>query len=441
VYPRLDSAVLEVPETPPIARVLGFDADGGALAFVDDKGLPRRLDLRASEVRFASREKLSGIASVNGSDLYAVGPGGSVLRITPSGDWTFKPPFPARRIFPQADGSLVIAGDHGGRTELWLIRPTDDDILGKASLPPVSQHPWAQAGDRLYFAVDSGLIGVRTRDLTLLKSVRLDKPVNAVVATPSGDRLYVALMGSDKLAVVDRYTETVSETVDLPGPASDLRMDPLGQNLLARPAGESDSVWVIGVGTDRVAGTITSKWRADLPAFAPGRTIATTRGADVVFLSPSTLADERTVPGGAKDFWSFVAWNGFRPRAEGLDVPVTFDSADSSPPADSPSVADSAPGFSPPLRDATPTMIQPPAGLAPRPAGYMVSFAAVLSEQKAAELASGIAVNGVRPQVLATRTGSTTIYRVVLGPYASREEAERVGRDSNRQYWVYEERQ
>jgi cell division protein FtsN len=71
----------------------------------------------------------------------------------------------------------------------------------------------------------------------------------------------------------------------------------------------------------------------------------------------------------------------------------------------------------------------------------MVSFAAVLSEQKAAEVASGLSINGVRPRVVSAPSGASTIYRVVLGPYGSREEAERVGRDSRRQYWVYEESQ
>jgi hypothetical protein len=71
----------------------------------------------------------------------------------------------------------------------------------------------------------------------------------------------------------------------------------------------------------------------------------------------------------------------------------------------------------------------------------MVSFAAVLAEQKARELAAGISVNGVRPRVVAAPSGSTTIFRVVLGPYSTREEADRVGRDAGRQYWVYEEKQ
>jgi cell division protein FtsN len=68
----------------------------------------------------------------------------------------------------------------------------------------------------------------------------------------------------------------------------------------------------------------------------------------------------------------------------------------------------------------------------------MVSFAAVLSEARANEVAAGISVNGVRPRVSSTASGGTTIYRVVLGPYATRDEADRVGKESRRQYWVFE---
>jgi len=443
VYPRLDSAVSTIPGVPPIDRAIGFDADYGVLAFVDAKGQPRRLDLRATESRLASKEKLTGLISVNGSDIYGLTPAGSVSRITPTGDWSFQPPSPARWIFPQPDGSVVLAGAAGGTTSLWLIRPTDDQIIESATLPAASGGVRTQVGDRLYFTVDTGLIGVRTRDLTPVKGVRIDDPVVSVAPTPSGDRLYIAVNGSDKLSVADRYSEGVTEAVALPGPAGELRMDPLGQYVLVNPAGGGDSAWVVSVGTNRVSGTIRSQWRADLPAFSPGGTIATARGADVIFVDAGSLRDALTVSGGSRDYWYFTSWNGFRPRAAGLDTPVTFGGGDSSSGPDT--SAPTTPGdtvFSPPLRDAAgPTMVELPPIQPPRARGYMVSFAAVLSEQKANEAATGIAVNGVRPRVVATKSGSTTIYRVVLGPYASREEAERVGRDSRRQYWVYEEAQ
>ncbi|MDO8500714.1 MAG: SPOR domain-containing protein [Gemmatimonadaceae bacterium] len=441
VYPRLDSAVWAAAGAPPVARVLGFDPDDGAAALLDDKGQPRRLDLRASEVRFASKARLSAVTSINGSDIYGVTEKGAVARMTPSGDWSFEPPSPARWVFPQPNGSVVIAGDQGSHTHLWLIRPTDEEIIESATLPLVSRAARTQVGDRIYFAVDTGLIGVKTRDLSPVRSIRFREPIQAVVPTPSGDRLYVALKGVNGLSVVDRYTESVTEKVDLPSAASDLRMDPLGQNILVRPAGGGDSAWVVAVGTDRVKGVIRGEWRNDLPAFAPGGHIAATRGGDVALVDAQTLAVTQTIAGGAKDYWYFFVWNGFRPRSAGLDRPVTFESAASAPPADSTAVPqparDSTP--SPPLRDATPTMVEPPAAVAPRPARYIVSFAAVLNEQKANEIAAGITVTGVKPRVAAVPSGTTTIYRVVLGPYVTRDEAERMGRESRRQYWVYEE--
>jgi len=421
-----------------VQRVLGFDADDGVVAFVDDKGQPRRLDLRAAEVRFASRARLSALASANGSDIYGITSGGDVVRLNPSGDWTFKPPSPARWVFPQPNGSVVIAGNKGDRTHLWLIRPTDDDIIETTALPLVSRGVRTQVGDRLYFTVDSGMIGVTTRDLSPVKAVPLEAPVQAVVPTPSGDRLYVALKGRNELVVIDRYSESVAAKVMLPSPASELRMDPLGQRILARPADGGDSAWVIAVGGDRAAGVIRSAWRSDLPAFAHGATIATARGDDVVFLDGKTLADGQVVPGGASDFWYFFLWNGFRPRPAELDRPVIFDPPDSAPLRDSLSIPgrDSLP--TPPIRDTAPSMIVPPPHLSPREGSYMVSFAAVLSLQNANETAAAITVNGVKPRVVAMQSGSTTLYRVVLGPYPTREEAERVGRDSRRQYWIYE---
>lgn len=436
VFPRLDSAVATVPDAPSVARVLGFDSDYGALAFVDGKGQPRRLDLRAAEVRIASREKLTALASVNGSDIYGVTTKGTVSRLNPAGDWSFEPPAPAQSVFPQPNGALVIAGNEGRKTSLWLIQPTNDEVLETTSLPLVSRGVRTQIGDRIYFTVDSGLIGVRTRDLGIVKSIPMKSAVQAVVPTPSGDRLYVAMKDANQLAVVDRYTEAVTETVELPGPASELRMDPLGQIVLARPASGGDSAWVIGIGSDRVNGTIRSAWRADLPGFAPGRTIATARGEDVVFVDANSFAEKMRNAGGARDFWYFVAWNGFRPRPSDLDRPVIFDTVDTTPAADSSVSATRTDSLRElPLRDATPTMIEPPRP----PTGYIVSFAAVLTQQQANETAASISVNGVRPRVVAGQSGSTTLYRVVLGPFATREEAEQIGRDSRRPFWIYEE--
>jgi DNA-binding beta-propeller fold protein YncE len=434
-YPALDSLAWSAGRVPPLERVLGFDPDDGSIAVVDTAGRPHRIDLRASEVRLASRDRLSSLVSVNGSDIFAITENGNLERLNPTGDWEFTPPSPARWVFPQPNGAVVIAGNQGSETHLWLIRPTDDDILASAILPPVTRGFRTRIGDRLYFTVDSGLIGVLTRDLSPVKSVRLSSAPVAVAPTPSGDRLYAALKGRNEIAVIDRYTESVSGTVDLPGPATDLRMDPLGQYLLAQ--GPGGTAWLVSIATNRVAGTVNTMWRSDLPAFAPGGGIATVRGGDVVFLNARDLQPTGTVNGGAAEFWYFFAWNGFRPRMADLDRPVTFDTPVARSPDSMVLQGDSVP--EPAVRDASPSVIEQPQTVTPAARVYMVSFAAVLSEARANEVAAGISVNGVRPRVAAAPSGGTTIYRVILGPYTTREEADRVGRDSKRQFWVYEE--
>jgi cell division septation protein DedD len=446
LYPRLDSAVWTAGGSPPVGRVLGFDPEGGLVAFTDDKGQPRRLDLRMGEVRSASTAKLGAVASVGGNEIYGITADGAVTRLTPSGDWKFKPPQPAQSLYPQADGALIISGPIGTATRLWLIRPTDDNILDSASLPGVTRGPRAQAGDRLYFTSVNGLTGVKTRDLSPLKQIRLPGVAQALAPTPSGDRMYIALREFPRIVILDRYSESLAGTIDIPAAATDLRVDPVGELLLAKPADGADSAWVIAIGTGRLIGSVATRWTADLPAFSHASTIATLRGADVVFVDETSLNPVRTVVGGAKDYWYFLSWNGFRPRGASLDQPVTFGLPDSAARGDTivaPAPADSS-RRTPPLRDASPTVLPPvilPPTSAPQraSAGFVVSFAAVLTEQRAQEIAAGIEVGGARAHVIATQSGGIPIYRVVLGPYATKDEADRVGRDSKRQYWVYEQ--
>jgi cell division septation protein DedD len=71
-------------------------------------------------------------------------------------------------------------------------------------------------------------------------------------------------------------------------------------------------------------------------------------------------------------------------------------------------------------------------------AGYTVSFAALLVADKARELAASIRVGNENARVVTGVRDGSTIYRVVLGPYPTREEAERIGRESKQSYWIYE---
>jgi SPOR domain len=167
----------------------------------------------------------------------------------------------------------------------------------------------------------------------------------------------------------------------------------------------------------------------------PDGRLALLGGKDVSFVDPEKLDVKSTVAGGAKDFWYYFAWDGFRPRAQGLDQPVTF-------PGDAPpdSLAASSTESTIPAAPATPDTAPataPPAAQAPS-TGFTVSFAALLTEDKAQQLAGSIRVGATPAHVVLTNTAGSPIYRVVMGPFTTKEEAERVGRASRRDYWIYE---
>jgi YVTN family beta-propeller protein len=456
LYPRLDSVVW-TGRTPSVDHVLGFDPEGGALAIIDAKGQPARVDLRLGEYSSATKTKLTSLTAPIGTDIFGVDAKGSVVRLTRGGDWTFTPAYPARAVFPQADGGLVIGAQHGNDAVLWLMHPPDTKVRDTVVLPITMRGVHAQVGDRVYFATDTALVGVRGRDLSEVPSIHIHGRIEALSPTPSGDRIYVATAGDSSLSVIDRYTDKVTSTIQLPGVIADLRMDGLGRYVLVQPA-RGDSAWVIAVATNHVVGSVRTKWTDDLPATAPDGAIALNSGRDVIFVDGETLQAVRTVAGGASDFWYFTFWNGFRARAAGVDQPVSFATADSAPPDTTTAAIDTAATSvdsavqrkappaaqvaQAPVAPAAPhpqaavvTPPPPPTASASEP--FTVSFAALLNESKAHLLADSIEVAGVHARVVPSQRAGTTIYRVVLGPYANRAAAEQIGRDSKRSYWIF----
>jgi cell division septation protein DedD len=460
LYPKLDSVVWSGRGIS-VQRVLAFDPEGGILAIIDGKGNPGRIDLRFGSASTASQTKLTSLTSINGADIYGLDSKGAVKRLTRTGDWTFAPPSPASSIFPQLDGSLVVVSQKEGEATIWKVRPPESKLLDTVEFSLTARGIKAQVGDRVYFATREGLVGIRTRDMSVVTPISLDKRAKILAPTPSGDRMYVTLEGEKGLSVIDRYTDRVSSKISLPGEVAEIRMDPLGRYVLAKPV-KGDSAWVIAVATDRVVGSVPTTWTNDLPACAPDGAIAVSNGRDVSFVDGETLQSVRTIVGGAKDYWYFMFWNGFRPRIPGTeeqsvaevddtpveesiiaeeDVAVLVDSPTTAP-VPQPQPQQDTPSTPPTPRQPpapTPPTIVPAEPIRPpvSPQSYTVSFAALLNEEKAIELANSIVVNGVKARVLKTERAGTPIFRVVLGPYATRAMAEQVGKDSKRQFWIY----
>lgn len=429
-YPRVDSLVWAASDPAPMpAEVLAFNDDAGTVAYADTRGRPVLLELRLGTIAVASTRKLTGLASSDARSVFGITGDGQVTRMTTSGDWTYKPPQPARTVYPQPNGHLLIAVGAGANTHLLKINPPDNRILGEIPFPASPRTAQSQLGDRLYVAVDSGLIVLRPRTMDWAPAIPFDEPIVQMEATPSGDRVFVLTDARERIAVVDRYRDAVTSRLELPGKAQEMRVDPFGRYLLARAA-DGDSIWVIAIGTQRVIGALSGAWRKDLPFVGYDGRIAVATGADVVLYDGETLRPATRVRGGAAEFWFPFTWNGFRPRAAGLDEPVRFDSVVVS--------ADSADTTAAPADTAATSAPAADTAATPAPAGFVVSFAALLSPDRAREHAERIKVGSETARVVPTDRAGTMIYRVVLGPYPTREEAERVGKASGQAYWVYE---
>ena len=428
-YPRVDSVVWQSGDrVPALEHVLGFDDDGGTIAFVDARGRPGWIDLREGTATIASHDKLAAPVSIDGSAIFGIAGKGVVERFTPTGDWKLTPPRPATALFPQADGSLIVLAADGSNSTAWRVRPPQTKLEDTASLPAVRRVLRTQLGDRVYALGEGQLVGLRTRNMESIPPIDLEHGVTALVATPSGDRIFVA-DSTNELAVIDRYRGQLTDHLRLPGVASDLRMDPEGRYLLARPS-RGDSAWVLALGTGQVIGVVNTAWRVDLPFVGADGSIALADGKDVSIVDGETLRERTRARGGAADYWFPFVWNGFRKPADLGEPPAPV------APAESATAVDSSPPAAPSRADTAANRAAP--GPPPAATGFTVSFAALLSEAKARDLVNQISVGGQHPRIVTSVRDGTTIYRVILGPFPTRDAADRAGRQSGQSYWVYE---
>ncbi|MEP6494190.1 MAG: SPOR domain-containing protein [bacterium] len=430
-YPAIDSTVWTATDAAPsIESILAFDADAGLIAAVDARGLPLWLDLRVGTVTHPKAGKLRDIVSVDASTIYGVGTDGAIARFTPSGNWAFKPPRPATRVFPHSSGTLLVLAGGGDSARLYKVHPPDTRILDSLTVGSVTDGVGAPLGDRIYFlSKDRSLSGVNARAMTVGNRITIGGRITALASTPSGDRFFALTDSSNTLDIIDRYQDRVTTRVPLPGRPRDLRIDPFGRYVLVRAAA-GDSVWVVGIGADKVLGTVHSAWRGDLPLVAPDGAIVVTDRNDVAFLDASTLRLVRRATGGAADYWYPFVWSGFRPRAAVLDsAPVVAKDSDTTTKLVAPP---------PPARE-TVTAPHP----VPKPAvdsskmGFIVSFAVLLNETKAREQAAKIVAGGQTARVATGVVEGTAVYRIILGPFATQAEADRYGRAANQTYVVY----
>jgi hypothetical protein len=386
---------------PPLERVIGLDAESDFLFVVTAKQELLALDLGSGRVDTVAKEIAQAALGPDGT-LYAVDAKKRVVSLSRRTRFAWPQPLTGlpRDLFGSTDQRLVAVIPQGPDDPPRLLVAAADQPPAVRQIAAGGDVAATRWGDLVAVASDSGVAlydPLGRRDPTFVALA--DRP-RALAFSPSGHRIYVARRAALGLAVIDRYERRELDGVALPGPAAALRLDPLGRWLLARPA-LGDSAWIVDLPIKQHTGAIATTWQADLPAVSPDGALLYRRGDDVIALRPDSLTETGKVEKGAADLWVLSSW---LPRGSGMASQASTD------------VAADTVGAEGPL---------------------YVQVSTSRNPDWSGRLAQDLVRAGLAARVLAPQ-GPEDGYRVVLGPYATRAQAEATGRKLGRPFWIYQ---
>jgi hypothetical protein len=382
---------------PRIDRLVGLDTETDQLFALTVRDELLAVDLVGGRIDTIATQVTAAALGPDGT-LYATNRANRVTSLKRRTRLVWPDSLPAvpRELYGAGDQRLLVVargGDHR------LITASVDQPPVVHPLPLASDVTATLWGDVVAVAVDSGVALFDPMARRSAVFVRLRDHPRTVAFSPAGHRLYVGRRTADGLAVIDRYSHDELDRVTLPGSAAVLRPDPFGRWLLAGPA-SADSAWLVDLPSRAVRGMVATAWGRDLPAVAPDGILLARQGDDVVTIDPEALAEKARVRGGAADLWLVTAWH---PR--GMPITTTGEAA-----------AATADGSEGPV---------------------YVQVSVSQNRDWSAENAQQLSRAGLPARVLTPRSPEDG-YRVVLGPYSTRAEAEAMGRKLGRPFWIFQ---
>jgi hypothetical protein len=391
--PSLDPSSWSTDEQlPALQRAVGGDPDQGLVYALDRKENVVGVDLETRRVRPYMEQVRYAAVGPDGA-LYAVDTGSSVIQLARRTTVRFRSKLEGtpEEMYGTMNGALLARV--GGKKSALEVLGSDQP---PASTPlPAGPIATSLYGDLVAVASDTAVIIYDPLAKQAPRVIRVPGHARDVIFSPSGHRLYIAKADGD-LLILDRFSGDPLGQIRLPGPAKGLREDEYGQYLLVQPAA-GDSAWVIDIGRSRMIGGVATKWETDLPTVAAPNTLLVRRGSDVVGLNlaAETFPETGRVKDGAADLWLALRWRPLRDA----EVQAAADSG---------------------------KMVAGTDSTAGTPSVYLQ----VSSSQNptwANELSEKLKAAGLPASVLSPAR-SDEAYRVVLGPYATREQAEEAGK-------------
>ncbi len=398
--------------TPPLRKALGADLDERLLWALGSQGELISVDLESRGVRKLSAGVTAATLGPDGS-LFLVDSSRKIQRLVRRQSFPFHDPLPAtpRALFGTVSDQLIaLTGGGGAGGASRLITASANQDIHSIQLPPgqVTVTIW---GDLVAVAADSAVVLYETSGERGKSSITGVDHARKVGFSPSGHRIYVAQDNPD-IRVYDRFSLKQLHTLRLPGQPRDFRVDASGRWLLAQPA-SGDSVWVMDLATNSLRGTVRGSWSPDLPLVAGAATLLIRSGDDLAAydLRQTSPAQIARLEGGGADLWLAAAW--VPPER----IPAAVAAAESATVVqDSALRVDSLPKAG----DSTAIYLQLSRTQNP-------DWADLLTRQ--------LKSNGYPATILPPKEPEEG-YRVVVGPYATREAAESTGKLLGRAYFI-----
>ncbi|MBL8988905.1 MAG: SPOR domain-containing protein [Gemmatimonadetes bacterium] len=395
-------------EAPRIREVLGVSAETRLLFAVDTAKNLFTVDLESRGIRTQATGIEAAVMVADGS-VFTVNAARRVSRLQAGLPTLYRPPLPVAPVFHTGtlgDRYIAVLGTKPRRL---LILGAERQL---ASLDAPDGEPAATYwGDQVAVAKGREVVLFQTEDPFPTRSFEAGAPVRHIVFSPSGHRIYLA-HDDQSIEVIDRYALDRLATLELPGVPRRLRTDQSGRWLLARPA-DGDSAWVVDLATGRLVMTADTEWDDDLPTVAGAATLVTRRRGDLVTvgLGQPDHPELGRIVGGAADLWVVTPWlpkeRLTRAVAAAESILVAQDSL---------LVADSQ-------------------AVAPTTDRIFLQVSSSQNAEWSREYAKQLTTAGYPAQVLDPGSADEG-YRVVVGPYATREAAEETGRKLGRPYFI-----
>lgn len=396
---------------PALQLVVGFDQDQGLAYAVDSSAGLQALDVTTGATRVLTQGVRGVVLGPEGT-LWVVDEEDGIVRIRNRFAKRIDATLPRRptALYGTGDRQLI-AIEAGDTARALLVTGSQPGISVDLPTTQTAASPW---GDLLAAAAPTGVYLWAPRGGVPIRRIRVGGTPTSVRFSASGHRIYVGREAED-VAVIDRYAGERIGDISTPGSAAALRVAPYGGWLLARPAA-GDTIWVINLATGEYAGTVTGPWAADLPTVFGDATLLVREGKDVVArdLSLPDFPETGRLKGAAADLYLPLPWvpRGSQPEPV-LPAPEPGQVAQAAP--------DTAAGADEPVD--LPSILYLQVSRSQNPAW-------------AQALAAEIQGDGFPALVLTPKAGEEA-YRVVVGPYPSREAAESAGRRLGRPSFIY----